>query len=424
MSIEGKPDPVFRGCDVPEAGAARLIPFDAALRRGQALAVPVPETESLPLAQAMGRVLARPAVAQTPLPPFDNSAMDGYAVRTADLHGSGPWTLPVAARIAAGDTATGASPPGTAARMLTGALVPRDFDAVIMQEHTERRGDTITLTRKPDIGENIRRTGEDLERGGTILEAGRCLAARELGALAAIGMGKATVHRKIRVAVFSTGTELREPGDTLAPGQIWNSNRFMLMGDLTEPWIELVDFGTVRDDAATLKATLAEATARADIVVSTGGVSVGDKDHMPGVFREIGGRIEAMRVAMKPGKPVMVGTKGQTIYIGLPGNPVSAYVTWSLIGRKILERRAGIENGKDLKLIVKAGFHLSRRPGRCEFRPATITQYDATGARVVEVADPSFSAKIASLAKADGLALLPASNAEIRKGDPLEFLPF
>jgi len=423
MQPERNPDPRNCDCDAHDATRAKLIPFDAALLKGLALAIPISETETLPLATATGRVLARPVVARTPLPPFDNSAMDGYAVRIADFDGSPPWHLPVGARIAAGEPAVDDFAPGTAVRVLTGAQVPSGFDAVIMQEKVECRGTGITVLRRPASGENIRRAGEDLEPGGIILKAGRCLGTRAMAALAAVGDGMATVNRKIRVAIFSTGTELREPGEPLGPGQIWNSNRFMLMADLTEPWIELIDFGTVKDDARTLKATLAEAATVADIVVSTGGMSVGDEDHMPRVFQEIGGRIDVMRVAMKPGKPVMVGMLGETIYVGLPGNPVSAFVTWMLIGRKILEKKAGFVDTTNMTSKVMAGFDLSRRPGRCEFRPARVVGLDASGNRIVLLSEPSFSARIASLAAADGLALLPAEKARVSRGDLLEFLP-
>lgn len=417
-----EPAPRFCGCDASDVASAKLIPFDVALRKGLALATPVSEIAAAPLSEAVGRILAERATTRTPLPPFDNSAMDGYAIRLSDLQGPPPWRLPVLLRVAAGDGARAEIPPGAAARIFTGAPVPDGFDAVAMQEHVTRDGDEITLSRKPALGENIRRMGEDLRMGGCILEAGRRLGPREIGALAAIGESSVSVRRKVRVALFSTGSELREPGEPLAIGQIWNSNRFMLMADLAEPWIELVDFGTVRDNAETLKEVLAAAAAKADIVVSTGGVSVGDEDHMPNVVRAIGGRIEAMRVAMKPGKPVTIGACGAAIYIGLPGNPVSAYVTWSLIGRKILEKRAGLASRKVQKMIVKAGFNLDRRTGRCEFRPATIVDRDAAGVQIVELCEPSFSARIASLANADGLALLSAADAKIREGRFLEFV--
>jgi molybdopterin molybdotransferase len=416
------PDPDFCGCDAPEPGG-RLIPVDVALARGLALAAPVAGTERLALANSFGRALAGPARTPLPLPPFDNAAMDGFALRTADLAGAGPWTLPVAGRIAAGDAGASTAPAGAALRILTGAPVPPDLDAVVMQEHVQRLDGAIRIDRRPKPGLNIRRAGEDLPAGGVILPAGALIGPREAGALAAIGMAEVEVRRRVRVALFCTGSELRQPGQPLGPGQIWNSNRFALGAALDAPWIEAADLGAVRDDPASLTEALLSAAADADLVISTGGVSVGDEDHMPAVFRAAGGDIHAMRIAMKPGKPLAVGRMGRAIYLGLPGNPVSAFITWLAIGARVLAKLGGVAQAGPRKHAVRAGFELARRPGRCEFRPARIAGYDATGAQVVELLSPSFSARIALLAAADGLALLPADAERIRRGDILEFIP-
>jgi molybdopterin molybdotransferase len=416
-------EPDACACDAPEPGKGRLIAVDVALERGLALAAPVAQTETVALARSIGRVLAGPATAETPLPPFDNAAMDGYALRTADLKGDGPWTLPVAGRIAAGDPGAVTAPAGAALRNFTGAPVPPDCDAVVMQEHVERTGDTIRLVRAPRPGTNIRRRGEDLPAGGTILPAGTLIGAREAAALAAIGCAEVAVRRRVRVAMFCTGSELRQPGEALGPGQIWNANRYALIGALSAPWIELTDLGAVPDDPDSLTAALLRAAAQADLVVSTGGVSVGEEDHMPAVFRAAGGDIHAMRIAMKPGKPLAVGRMDKAIYIGLPGNPVSAFVTWKVIGAQVLEKLAGMARAAKPRPIVRAGFDLDRRPGRCEFRPARVVGLDGTGAPVVEVLSPSFSARIAMLAAADGLAVLPAEADRVRHGDMLEWVP-
>jgi molybdopterin molybdotransferase len=409
------------GCDAPAGG--RLIAVDVALERGLRLATPVPEVERLPLAQAMGRVLAEEARAPGPLPPFDNSAMDGYALRTADLTGTGPWTLPIAGRIAAGDAAGPTAPCGACLRILTGAPVPPDVDAIVMQEHVVRDGDTIRLTELPRPGLNIRRAGEDLPEGGRILPAGVVIGAREAAALAAVGLGQVAVRRRMRVSIFSTGSELRQPGEPLGPGQIWNSNRFALLGALSAPWVEMTDLGAVADDPAALTEALTRAADGADLVVSTGGVSVGDEDHMPRLFRQAGGDIHAMRIAMKPGKPLALGRMGQAIYLGLPGNPVSAFITWMVIGARIAAARAGIADHAPRRITARALFDLDRRPGRCEFRPARVVGEDSRGAPLIELMSPSFSARIALLAAADGLALLPAEDESIRRGDLLGFLP-
>jgi len=411
------------GCDDPEI-TAKLIPVNIALMRGLELAQAVAETELLPLEAALGRVLAEPATTPQPLPSFDNSAMDGYAVRLSDLTGDGPWQLPVYGRIAAGDAGDLVAPKGQVLRILTGAPVPADIDAVIMQEHVTRAHDTITITKRPTQGLNIRLLGEDLAEGAEILPAGVEIGSREACALAATGAGQVLVHRKLKVAIFCTGSELKAPGEVLAPGQIWNSNRFMLLSALDRPWIELRDLGTVPDNPDDLIAALENAAVNADMVISTGGVSVGDEDHMPRLFREAGGDIHAMRVAMKPGKPVAIGKMDEALYIGLPGNPVSAFVTWHIIGAQILAKRAGLSNTEVATSIVSAGFDVTRRPGRKEYRPAQIVGRDANGIEIVEVMSPSYSARVALLSSADGLVLIPAEAETITRGEPLDFIRF
>ena len=417
-------EPEFCGCDAPLGGGGRLISVDVAMRRGLALAEPVAETETLPLAAAVGRVLAEPAITPLPLPPFANSAMDGYALRISDLAGDRPWRLPVAGRVAAGDPGEVELSAGAALRILTGAPVPKGADAVVMQEHVERDGGAIIIVRRPRPGLNIRPRGEDLSAGGRILPGGVVIGTREAGALAAIGAAEVAVRRRIRVAFFCTGSELRQPGEPLGPGQIWNSNRFTLLAALTQRWIDMTDLGAVPDQPEALAEALAFAAREADIVVSTGGVSVGDEDHMPRVFREAGGDIHAMRVAVKPGKPLAVGRMGGAIYLGLPGNPVAAFVTWMIIGEQIARKRAGIELVAPFRIVARSGSSFERRPGRCEFRPVRVIGYDSKGAQVVEFLSDSHSARIAMLAAADGLALVPGEAERIRKGDLLDFLPF
>lgn len=411
------------GCDAPDL-VGDLIPVNIALMRGLALAHPVEEVETIPLEAALGRVLARPSITSRPLPSFDNSAMDGYGIRLEDLQGTGPWQLPVFGRIAAGDAGDVIAPKGQVLRMLTGAPVPVDIDAVIMQEHVTRRHDTITVSARPKAGLNIRRMGEDLAAGATILNAGIEIGSREACALAAIGAGQVCVRRKLKVAIFCTGSELVAPGDKLGAGQIWNSNRFMLLSALGKPWIELRDLGTVPDQPDILIETLKDAAQNADMVISTGGVSVGDEDHMPRLFSEAGGDIHAMRVAMKPGKPVAIGKMKDAIYVGLPGNPVSAFVTWHIIGAQILAKRAGVAQNAIATSIVSAGFSTKRKPGRQEFRPAQIVGRDQNGIEIVEVMSPSYSARVALLSAADGLVLIPAEADHIDQGAPLEFIRF
>lgn len=418
--------PPTRAPDADHAcdAAPDLLGLDAAIAQGVGLAAPVPDIETLPLGESIGRVLAEAVTSPHPLPPFDTAAMDGYALASADLGAEGPWRLPVAGRVPAGAREAPARPAGTVLRILTGAPVPAGCDAVVMQEHVTRDGDAIRLERRPDPGLNIRRRGEDLAAGAPILAPGRMVGMREAAALAAVGAAAVAVRRRIRVAFFCSGDELVPPGQPLTPGQIYNSNRYLLLAALAAPWIEPRDLGAVRDDPAALTAALRAAAGWADLVVTTGGVSVGEEDHLPRVVTEAGGRLAVVRVAIKPGKPLTLGRIGSAIYLGLPGNPVAAQVGWSLIGARIADRLAGLVRAELPETRVSAGFALRRRPGRAELRPARVTGRDADGRSVVSALPGPFSARIAELAAADGFVLIPAEATEIHPGMALRFLPF
>jgi molybdopterin molybdotransferase len=313
---------------------------------------------------------------------------------------------------------------GAALRILTGTPVPADCDAVVMQEHVIRRGDAILLNRRPKPGVNVRRRGEDLAQGAEILGSGRVVAAREAAALAAVGAAAVSVRRRVRVAFFCSGDELVAPGLPLAPGQIYNSNRYALLAALAQPWVEARDLGAVRDDPAALSEALRAAAAWADLVITTGGVSVGEEDHLPRVVTEAGGQLAVVRVAIKPGKPLTLGGIGDAIYLGLSGNPVAVHVGWSLIGARIVERLAGLVRPEAAETQVVAGFELRRRPGRAELRPARVKGRDAAGRSIVTILPGSFSARIAELAAADGLVVISAESADIRPGAVLRFFTF
>lgn len=424
--LANRTDDVFRpreGDDCATGTADRpLLSVDEALAACLALAKPIAETERLRLIEATGRILAQPVDAAIALPPFDNAAMDGYAVRLGDLDGDGPWRLAVSGRIAAGDGPR-AMPQSGALRILTGAPVPADADAVVMQEHVVRQEETIVVAARPAHGLNIRRRGEDVPEGGRLLPEGRMIGAREAAALASIGIETVTVRRRLRVAMFSTGSELVPLGAPLGAGQIYSSNRYMLRAAMSHPWLEIRDLDVVPDDVGALSDALATAAGQADLVVTTGGVSVGDEDHMASVVRALDGEIHAMRIAMKPGKPLVAGSVGRAVYLGLPGNPVAAFVSWRIIGEALAARLAGLAASPSPWSTVSAGFDLSRRPGRTEYRPARIVATDDAGRPVVELSSPSYSARIALLADADGLAVLPAEAASIAFGTPLRFLP-
>jgi len=316
------PDITKDVCCVDErTGERALISVDDAIRQGVGLARPVVEVESLSLVDAIGRVLADDLHAPFALPPFDNSAMDGYAIRTTDLVGAGPWTLTVAGRVAAGDNAEAAGHvrPGEAFRIFTGAGLPKFSDAVIMQEHVAREGDKITISEAVSSGSCIRRKGEDAPKGTLLLPKGTLIGAPEIGAIASVGLSEIGVFRKLRVALLCTGSELRQPGEALASGQIYNSNRFILMAALRQPSIDVIDLGAVRDDPDLLRETLTRASGQADIIVTTGGVSVGEEDHMVAQLRAAGGEIKVLKIAMKPA--TVDGAAQQCGFRRLAGQP-------------------------------------------------------------------------------------------------------
>ncbi|WP_420585304.1 gephyrin-like molybdotransferase Glp [Ruegeria sp.] len=395
-----------------------------ALARGLSAADPIRDIETLPLIDAIGRVLAEDCISKVAMPAFDNSAMDGYAVRMVDL-GEGPaFELPVAGRIAAGDSGAHDAPAGSALRIFTGAPVPTDFDAVLMQEDCETTDVGIRFARRPRPGQHIRRAGEDLKAGSPVLRRGCEIKAREAAALASAGYGEVQVYRKLKVALFSTGSELRQPGEDLAPGQIYNSNRFMLRALLDKRWISLTDMGPIRDDPDVLEQALRDACDSADLIITTGGVSVGDEDHMPRLFAQIGGQTDVMKVAMKPGKPIMFGRRGDALYIGLPGNPVSAFVTWQIIGAHMMARRAGLHHAPQTPEQAVLAEPLTRPAGRQEYRPVVIEGLTPDGVPKLRLMAAAYSGRVALLAQADGLAVIPAETETLPQGHAVPFLRF
>lgn len=412
-------------CSVDERiGTRELISLAVAVEKSLALAGPVNISEVVGLEDAIGRVLAEDLVAPFPLPPFDNSAMDGYALRAKDLSGIGPWRLRVTGRVAAGDNVqeSGQVGPGEVFRIFTGAALPEGADTVIMQEHVRLNDKIIEIDSPVDMGNCIRRQGEDAAQGSLLLRAGTLIGAREIGAIASVGRARIPVFRKVRIALFCTGSELRQPGEDLAPGQIYNSNRFIMIAALRQPWIDLIDLGAINDDPVQLRNALTDIASDVDMIVTTGGVSVGEEDHMVSQLQEAGGRIEVMKIAMKPGKPLSVGTLNRAVFVGLPGNPVAAFTTWKLIGHRIAEKLAGkaLADRPVMHVEVLEGF--SRRPGRQEFRPVKIAGVSLDGRPQVEMLDQSFSAKISLICRSDGFAIIPANMDQVNAGDRLEFV--
>jgi len=413
------PDP---DCSAGKTGPTLSV--DAARLRAIAVARAVADQEMLGLDAAVGRVLAVPVGARTNLPPFDNSAMDGYALRLADLSGDGPWVLSVSDRVAAGDTRAIELEPGAAARIFTGAPMPVGADAVVMQENVTRSHDRITLEQRPRAHQNIRRRGEDVTRGAEALPAGLALTPPRLALLAGCGVPVVAVRRRVRVAILSTGDELAEPGRALGPGQIYNSNRVLLRATLSRlPWAEVSDLGILPDDPAAIRAALREAALWHDVVISSGGVSAGEEDHILDALRLEAAELDVLKVAIRPGKPLTVGRLGAAFYFGLPGNPYAAAITFAQIARPALSKVAGLTEATDGWMPAVAGFSYARATGRREYMPVTWNSRDAVGRPVLQRLGNGASASLSPVAHAMGIAAIPSDLRAVHPGQPLQVEP-
>ncbi|RKT27372.1 molybdopterin molybdotransferase [Paraburkholderia sp. RAU2J] len=391
---------------------------------------PIDGTESIPTLEALNRVLSADVMSPLDVPPMNTSAMDGYAIRTADLAREGVSRLPVSQRIPAGHAPTPLQP-GTAARIFTGATVPPGADAVVMQEQTEAAGDQVTILHTPQAGEWITAQGADIRRGSVILPAGTRLSPQALGLAASVGCAQLEVRRRVKVAVFFTGDELTMPGEPLEPGAIYNSNRFTLRGLLEKLGCEITDYGIVADKLDATRATLREAAEAHDLILTCGGVSVGEEDHVkPAVEAE--GRLSMWQIAMKPGKPLAFGAvrraasrasagasaSAETFFIGLPGNPVSSFATFLLFVRPFVLSLAGVRTVAPRALSLRADFTQSKADRRNEFLRARINE---TGG--LDLFPNQSSAVLTSTVWGDGLIDNPPNHA-ISAGESVRFIPF
>jgi molybdopterin molybdotransferase len=389
-----------------------MLSVEEALQTLLAAARPPSGTVELPTEQTLGRVLATPLTATVTVPPLDNAAMDGYAVRAAEIAEGG--VLPVSQRIPAGSLGQPLAP-GSVARIFTGAPVPEGADTVVMQEDTEVVESGVRFLRRPKSGQHVRRAGEDIRPGQTVLVAGDRLGPAQLGVIASCGVTSLPVFRRLKVAVFFTGDELVMPGAPLPPGRIYNSNRAFLIGLLTQLGCEVVDFGQVPDNAESTRTTLDRASREADVVMTTGGVSVGEEDHVKAAVESLG-RLDMWKVAMKPGKPLAFGRVGEADFIGLPGNPVSAYVVFCLFAAPFLRARMGETPRAQTAFTVPVGVALTKLGNRREFMRARMENGHA-------VLFPNQSSGVlTSLAWASGLVDL-AAGSSLAPGDPVRFIP-
>lgn len=402
------------------APRAPLRPLDDALAELLAHALPLGGTESVSTFDADGRVLAHDLVSALQVPPQDNSSMDGYAVRSSEIADEGV-PLPVSQRIPAGAPAQPLAP-GSVARIFTGATIPEGADAVVMQEDTEPAGENVVrIMRVPAPGQWIRRSGEDVTRGAVVLAKGARLSAAALGLAASIGMARLTVARRPRVALFSTGDELVMPGDVppeqMKPGSIYNSNRFFLSALLRRLGCEVSDFGIVPDRRDATIAALGKASQEHDLILTSGGVSVGEEDHIKPAVEQLGS-LDLWQIAIKPGKPFAYGRVGAAHFMGLPGNPVSSFVTFLLLVRPFLLKLQGATQLTPTAMRLPAHFELPRADKRREFLRA---RRDAEGG--LQLFPNQSSGVLTSAAWGDGLVDNPAG-ATIERGQLVSFLSF
>lgn len=393
-----------------------LLPLDDALHRLLSQASQPPAVETLPLAECRQRILAADVTSPLAVPAWDNSAMDGYALATADLAVSS--RLPVVQRIAAGQAAAPLAA-GGAARIFTGAPIPSGADAVVMQEECAFADGQVTIQAAVRPGQNIRRCGEDIALGAQVLAAGRRLTPADLGLAASVGISDLPVYRRLRVAVFFTGDELVNPGQPLPAGKIYNSNRALLHGLLGQLGCDIIDLGNIPDQLDATRAALRRAAAESDVVITCGGVSVGEEDHVKAAV-QAEGSLDLWRIAIKPGKPLALGQVGAAQFIGLPGNPVSAFVTFQVLVRPFLRQLQGAAPERAVYPLVRAGFDWPRPDKRREFLRAR--WLDTAMEATVALYPNQGSGVLSSVAWADGLVDV-APEQVIQRGDWVRWIP-
>ncbi len=383
---------------------------------------PVTAVETLALAQSDGRVLAQDVRAEAGLPPFDNSAVDGWAVAFADIDPKGRTTLPVRGRIAAGGSAEGVAAGGCAVRVFTGAPLPALADTIFMQEDVVRQADEVVLPPGLKRGANVRRAGEDVARGSLVLPAGRRLRPQDLALASALGRVGLPVRTRLRVALLSNGDEVQEPGTPLRSGAIYDANRVMLRAMLERAGAMVTDLGIFGDDRDALRDSLADAARHHDLIVTSGGVSTGEEDHVKAAV-EAAGSLVFWRIGIKPGRPVAMGVIRGTPLLGLPGNPVAAFVTFCYVVRPVLDRLAGALPQAPLSLPVALAFDYRKKLGRREFVRVNL-ESRADGGLVARQFPKIGAGVITSLTEADGLVVLAEDFESIETGTIVPFVPF
>jgi len=398
--------------------APGLLPFECALENMLSQITPVTQTLSLPISQALNFVLAQDIVSPLNVPNHDNSAMDGYAFSLASLAQS--KTLTLVGRSMAGAPFEGECQLGECIRIMTGAKMPSSCDSVEMQENVQVENDNITFLvgdnlEDKKLGSHVRKAGEDISLGQAVLAKGHKLSAVDIGVLASLGINEVTVYRKLKVALIATGDELKLPGQELNSGDIYESNSFVLSAMLNKLHVDVIDFGIIEDDFEAIKAAFVSADSQADAVISSGGVSVGDADYTKTVLDDLG-EIGFWKIAMKPGKPFAFGKLPNSVFFGLPGNPVSALVTFHQLAIVALTKMQNAEALKRTHLQVKTVSDLKKSPGRMDFQRGVLS-INEQGENVVTSTGSQGSGILSSLAQANCFIVLPAEQGKVPAGE-------
>jgi molybdopterin molybdotransferase len=416
-----KQTPVQPSC--AEASDTTSLTVAQARERIRAVLQPFTEHEQVPIRQALGRVLGNDCISSIDVPSHTNSAVDGYAFIGTDLPRDEARKYRIVATVMAGQATSKTCAPGQCVRIMTGAPMPPGTDTVVMQEQVEvLDSDRIRIDARHRVGQNVRQAGEDIAVGNAVFSAGRRLGAADIGVLASLGFAELAVRRRPKVAFFSTGDELRSIGEVLREGEIYDSNRYTLYAMLTEQGAEVIDLGVVRDDRAALRKAFERAAAMADVVITSGGVSVGSADYVKETLESLG-RMSFWSIAMKPGRPLTFGQLGKAMFFGLPGNPVAVMLTFMQFVRPALHFLASGHWPASLVIEARAVQALRKRPGRFEFVRGTLSQ-DANGCLQVQPAGAQGSGILTSMSRANCLILLDEDCNGVAEGDPVAVEPF